>query len=581
MKTFFLPCLFLSLLFVVSALATENTSLTLTAGSFGVAWLDDDGIIRLYNGTDVTTPVPGVKVFAILAADLLDEDSDQLAYLDDGRKALHIHSFKTQKSIGPFGYNVRTMAAGHRSPEKTVSSLFVCTFNNETFQWTKDAMDSGGWVKLSGGFVQAARGRFDRRSDLDDFAVVTEEGNVYIYSMKWQTYSKVVEGSNIAAILAGNFTTAPGDEIAMIGKDGSVFLSQNRTLENIAQKAKCLAVRRNSDGLDTLYAINNEGKIVHYDRETKTWKKLLSDNDLVFNNLVVRDDQTVFAISNANLYKISGGTVTQLSSLPPAAMVLHKDGTPLARYRFGSVPFKPYVDELRTPSGQNILRDAPHDHLHHHGLMYAIKVGDCSFWAEWDGSFGKQVTVQCESEDGRLITEIDWNTPQSKTLLKEVRQITVEQKDNVTLLDWKGALTAQVDTVLGDSYYYYGLGMRFDETMDKGGRFFNDTGKHDGRITRDDERLKPCQWMAYTTKLHGQPVTVAMFDHPSNPVPMTAFTMGETGNSFAYISATMNLHPEPVELKSGETFAFQYRVAVWDGEVSPETVEKTYADFVR
>jgi hypothetical protein len=123
--------------------------------------------------------------------------------------------------------------------------------------------------------------------------------------------------------------------------------------------------------------------------------------------------------------------------------------------------------------------------------------------------------------------------------------------------------------------------MRFDQEMDKDGRFFNDTGAHDGEIIRGDERLKRCRWMAYTARLDGQPVTVALFDHPSNPVPMLAFTMGDAGGPFAYLSAAKNLHRVPVELKAGETFAVKYRVAVWDGEISPEAVEARYREFAR
>ena len=38
----------------------------------------------------------------------------------------------------------------------------------------------------------------------------------------------------------------------------------------------------------------------------------------------------------------------------------------LLHYRHSDVPFKPYVKELFTPSGVNVLLDAPPDHLHHH-----------------------------------------------------------------------------------------------------------------------------------------------------------------------------------------------------------------------
>ena len=53
-----------------------------------------------------------------------------------------------------------------------------------------------------------------------------------------------------------------------------------------------------------------------------------------------------------------------------------------AEYRYGDVPFKPYVKELFTMGGLNVLLDAPHDHLHHHGLMFAVAVDGVNFWEE-------------------------------------------------------------------------------------------------------------------------------------------------------------------------------------------------------
>ncbi|MHC4656117.1 MAG: DUF6807 family protein, partial [Planctomycetota bacterium] len=54
------------------------------------------------------------------------------------------------------------------------------------------------------------------------------------------------------------------------------------------------------------------------------------------------------------------------------------------------VPFKPYVQQLFSPAGVNILRDAPADHLHHHALMFAVKVNGVNFWEETPTA-GKQL----------------------------------------------------------------------------------------------------------------------------------------------------------------------------------------------
>jgi len=93
---------------------------------------------------------------------------------------------------------------------------------------------------------------------------------------------------------------------------------------------------------------------------------------------------------------------------------------------------------------------------------------------------------------------------------------------------------------------------------------------------RGDEKKTLCKWMAYTADLHGKPVTVAVFDAPKNPRPMSAFTMGEAGQSFAYISATVDLDKEPIMLEKDASLSFEYGVAVWEGKQSTEDVEKVY-----
>ncbi len=68
--------------------------------------------------------------------------------------------------------------------------------------------------------------------------------------------------------------------------------------------------------------------------------------------------------------------------------------SPVLQYRYGDVPFKPYVKELFTPAGVNVLLDAPSDHLHHHALMFACAVNNVDFWGEAvgppDGHFEAQ-----------------------------------------------------------------------------------------------------------------------------------------------------------------------------------------------
>lgn len=254
-------------------------------------------------------------------------------------------------------------------------------------------------------------------------------------------------------------------------------------------------------------------------------------------------------------------------------------GKQMMLYRFGEVPFKPYVQELRSPAGVQVLRDAPADHLHHHAMMFAIGVDGVDFWAETPGC-GKEVhtsnSIQMNGARpglGWIVEKIDWMGPGGK-LLEEERWIETYPLSGATMLTWRSRLTRPEGMTAAKltGSHYFGLGARFAETMDKGSRFVYADGKP-GEVVRGDERLTAGKWCAVQGKADGKPVTIAMFDGAGNPRPVAWFTMGEP---FAYLSATIRLHEQPMELKAGQTMNLLYGVAVWDGHVGAGEIEKVY-----
>ena len=301
-------------------------------------------------------------------------------------------------------------------------------------------------------------------------------------------------------------------------------------------------------------------------------------------------------------------TISFLLVLPLAATVLFAQDAPASkpmafegkdvyRQKLENNTFKPCVDVLCTPSGRNILRDSPWDHIHHHALMYAVAVNGVDFWGEFDDTRGKQLVTDTFMEtkrvsDGAGLSQavfheklnLNWVVPDGTVVLKETRTIDLACQTgfDVTLLTWRSHLetpdSGDTATLGGD--HYYGLGMRFDESMDQDGRFFANDGTEPGEIVRGDERVTQCKWMAYTARLHNEPVTVAVFDSPNNPRPMLTFTMGDASEAFAYLSATVNLFREKMELTKDKPLDFVYGVAVWDGEQSPEAVERAYQQWL-
>jgi hypothetical protein len=272
----------------------------------------------------------------------------------------------------------------------------------------------------------------------------------------------------------------------------------------------------------------------------------------------------------------------------PASATIYTGDKPVLRYRYAEVPFKPYVDLFYTPSGVNILRDAVPDHKHHHGLMFALAVDGVNFWEETPGCGTQVHQVLTEVRTGKggdiryggfVDGELAWVDPRTKTpVLFEDRRIElVQMKDQkASLLTWDSVLSlpeGKKTATLGGNEYY-GLGMRFLPSMDKGGKSFNADGKAGVQATNAIRS----RWCAYSAAVEGKPVTVAVFDHPANPrQPATWFTMEDP---FAYLAATLNLKKEPLTLKEDRPMLLRYGVALWDGTAGAQEIDGLYGRWV-
>ena len=262
----------------------------------------------------------------------------------------------------------------------------------------------------------------------------------------------------------------------------------------------------------------------------------------------------------------------------------------LMRYHYRDVPFKPYVQRLFSPRGVNVLRDAPDDHLHHHAMMFAVAVDGVNFWEEQQApgrqvhqSFAEvKIGKRNDVPDAGFTEQLNWVNPRNQELLlKESRTIEICQLDefNATLLNWQSTLAVPSgkESVTLTGSHYFGLGMRFLESMDMGGKFLNAAGKA-GEIVRGDERLVQAKWCAYTAAAKGKPVLVAMFGHPDNlRHPSQWFTMTKP---FAYLSATMNLHRESLTVTSNRPLVLRYAVVLWDNQVENNRIENVYNRWV-
>lgn len=253
----------------------------------------------------------------------------------------------------------------------------------------------------------------------------------------------------------------------------------------------------------------------------------------------------------------------------------------LLLYSFNTNQFKPYVKELYTVDGKNVLRDAPPDHLHHHGLMYAITVNGINFWEESKNAgiqvpisvIRKNVSANSKEKPTAEFTQlIHWvaqtnraaASNESVALLIEKRslKLIVDETENSVLLYWSGSFKvgSSVSNVVLSGTDYHGLGLRFPIEFDKTARHINSSdapyptgGKHD---------LVEAQWGAVSGLIDNQMVTVAVVSSPTNKGRSVFFSMTQP---FAYLSATQALSKQPITYKSGDSFDLNYAIMIFSG----------------
>lgn len=264
---------------------------------------------------------------------------------------------------------------------------------------------------------------------------------------------------------------------------------------------------------------------------------------------------------------------------PPGDLVLPGGGAPALAYVHRAVPYKPYVKHLYSPAGVDVLLDAPPDHLHHHGLMFALRVDGTGFWEERAGAAGTQRTVSARAEGGRIESDLEWLAPDGTNVLvrerRAIRLLTAPAGMTVTAIEWGSEMTlpagrSAAAQIAGN--HYYGLGLRFAPPMNEATefRFAEGAAKLDEPYGNDETLTRSSPWCAARGAIGGRPVTVAVLDHPRNPRPVTWFTMTRP---FAYVAATLHYNREPLALDPGRPLVLRYAVAVWDGAADDAQVQ--------
>lgn len=256
---------------------------------------------------------------------------------------------------------------------------------------------------------------------------------------------------------------------------------------------------------------------------------------------------------------------------------------------------RPCVHPLRTRAGHLLTVDAPADHPWHHGLWCTIKFVDSdNFWEEY-GDFGTHRVVTTTDlaptteHRGGVHAAIEWVRPDGETVaLVERRTITeVAVDDTAYALDWRVELAPTAPTTFDRTPFttwggYGGLTLRGAPDWTDSTLLLADRAGTSDRVLGERAR-----WCALVGAVAGSAVSVALFDHPSNPSHPTpwyasnrADTYGDGWANFAnaaFLWDGPQTHPGP----GHPPLVLRHLVVVADGPVSAELLDPLWRRWVQ
>ena len=301
------------------------------------------------------------------------------------------------------------------------------------------------------------------------------------------------------------------------------------------------------------------------------------------------------------------------------------DGKPFTSYIYEHSQKKPSLYPLRTADGKVITRGyplEPHpgeraDHPHHVGLWFNYgDVNGLDFWNNSDAIpadraprmgtiVHKRIVETISGKDkGELKVQMDWVDSKGTLLLQEDTQFVFQGDAKSRVIDRITRLTALKEpVVLGDNKEGV-LGMRMarsleqpssapDVFLDANGKpnlakiVNNDgvTGNYIGSDGKTGDAVWGTRgpWTMLQGKVEGEPVTIAILDHPENPGFPTYWHARGYGLFAANNLGQKVFDPKQPEAKRaiapGSSMTFRHRILILNGSADAAQMAAEYRKF--
>jgi hypothetical protein len=302
------------------------------------------------------------------------------------------------------------------------------------------------------------------------------------------------------------------------------------------------------------------------------------------------------------------------------------DGKPFTSYIWPSTLKKPVLYPLRTAKGTLVTRGFPLDprpgervdHPHHVGLwLNHGNVNGLDFWNNSDaikpsdapkmGTIYHRRIVEAKggADKGELVVETAWMTPDNKQLLKETTRFVFRGGADSRTIDRVTTLTALDQKVVFKDSKEAFMGMRVTRALEQPAdkpEVFTDasgratpvpvldnkgvTGKYVSSEGKEGDAVWSTRgkWTMLGGTVEGEPVTLAILDHPSNPGYPTHWHARGYGLFAANPLGDKELNePKAFDftLEPGKSVTFRYRVLILSAAPSRDRIERESNAFAQ
>lgn len=301
-------------------------------------------------------------------------------------------------------------------------------------------------------------------------------------------------------------------------------------------------------------------------------------------------------------------------------------GKPFTSYIYPTTLHKPVLYPIRMASGTAVTRGFPleprpgesRDHPHHIGHWFNFgDVNGFDFWGHSDATPEKDrphmgnivhsgITHAAGGPDrGELTVTADWVTAAGTTLLREETRFRFSGHADSRIIDRETRWTALDQPVTFGDTKEGAFGIRVARALEHPSKeaqtFTNASGEvetvakseqtsaNGEYLASDGTRGEAVwgtrgPWMALIARIEQQPVTLAIFDHPTNHGYPTYWHARGYGlfaaNPFGRKGFDPKLEAASFRLEPGRTVVFRHRILVQSQKLSRDQVQAAYDAFV-